>query len=239
MNGLYMATSGMIADGQWLQVIGDNLTNANSPGYLAQDVTLGEFPAATAYRTGAFPAVLGQVAEAVVANPSVVSAPLGYAPTAGSLDFAINGAGFFAVRTPNGVAYTRDGHFFRDANGTLVDQAGDPVLNAAGSPIVLPPGPITVGGHGVLSENGAPVAALDLVDLSGQLTPLAGNLYQGTAAPDATSTVVGGALNTSGASVSRDAALMIEAESSYQSLTTMASTEAVRLQTTAQLALWA
>lgn len=239
MNGLYVAASGMVADGQWLQVIGDNLTNANSPGYLSQDVTLGEFPASTAYRTGAFPAVLGQVAQGVAADPSVVDAPLGYATTGGTHDFAIDGSGFFTVSTPNGLQYTRDGHFFLDANGTLVDQAGNPVLNTAGQPIVLKPGMVAVSGDGILSENGAPVATLGIADLSGPLAAFPGNLYQGTATPDLTSTVVGGALNTSGSSVSQDAALMVQAESSYQSLTSMATTEAARLQTASQLALWA
>jgi len=239
MNGLYMAAAGMVADGEWLQVIGNNLTNADSPGYLAQDVTLGEFPSGTAYRTGSFPAVLGQVAQGVVADPSVVEASLGYEATGGTYDFAVDGNGFFTVRTPNGIAYTRDGHFFLDANGTLVDAAGDPVLDTQGRPIVLAPGRVAVSGDGILSENGAPVAQLGIADLTGPLAALPGNLYQGTAAPDTASTVVGGALNTSGASVSREAALMIQAESSYKSLTAMASTEGTRLQTAADLALWA
>ncbi len=51
------------------------------------------------------------------------------------LDFAIEGNGFFAVKTAQGVRYTRDGQFTTSAQGVLTDANGDPVLDQAGAPI--------------------------------------------------------------------------------------------------------
>ncbi len=51
------------------------------------------------------------------------------------LDFAISGSGFFAVKTAQGVRYTRDGQFTSSAQGVLTDTSGDPVLDQSGAPI--------------------------------------------------------------------------------------------------------
>ena len=40
------------------------------------------------------------------------------------MDFAINGKGYFAVQTPAGMRYTRDGHFSLDQDGQLVTSDG-------------------------------------------------------------------------------------------------------------------
>jgi flagellar basal-body rod protein FlgG len=62
------------------------------------------------------------------------------------LDMAINGNGFFAVSTPNGVAYTRAGNFMRNDKGQIVTSSGNVVLgqssvssgNASSAGIVIP-----------------------------------------------------------------------------------------------------
>ena len=49
--------------------------------------------------------------------------------TGNSLDFAINDKGFFLVKTPNGIAYTRDGEFSVTKDGILVQKGtGYPIL---------------------------------------------------------------------------------------------------------------
>ena len=53
------------------------------------------------------------------------------------LDFAIDGDGFFAVQTPQGVRYTRNGQFTAAANGRLVDQRNNPVLGQNGQPLTV------------------------------------------------------------------------------------------------------
>jgi len=44
-------------------------------------------------------------------------------PTGNPVDLAIEGDGFFAIQTKQGVRYTRDGQFERAQDGTLTTQA--------------------------------------------------------------------------------------------------------------------
>jgi len=57
--------------------------------------------------------------------------------TGNPLDLAISGKGFFKVITPSGVMYTRNGEFYRNADGLLVDTKGYPVAGGGGT-IALP-----------------------------------------------------------------------------------------------------
>lgn len=59
--------------------------------------------------------------------------------TGAPFDLAISGDGFFQVQTAAGMRYTRDGRFAVNAQSQLVTQAGDPVLDASGSPIAINP----------------------------------------------------------------------------------------------------
>ena len=54
------------------------------------------------------------------------------------MNFFVHGKGFFAIQTPAGVRYTRNGSFTRGAGGELVTQDGHQVLGLNG-PIVLDP----------------------------------------------------------------------------------------------------
>ena len=49
--------------------------------------------------------------------------------TENPLDFAIFGEGYFTVETPNGIKYTRNGHFLINGDGYLVDSNGNYILN--------------------------------------------------------------------------------------------------------------
>lgn len=55
--------------------------------------------------------------------------------TGNKLDVALDGDGFFVVETPKGERYTRAGRFSIGANGRLVDQEGNAVLDSRKRPI--------------------------------------------------------------------------------------------------------
>ena len=55
--------------------------------------------------------------------------------TGNKLDVALDGDGFFVVETPKGERYTRAGRFSIGANGRLVDQEGNAVLDSQKRPI--------------------------------------------------------------------------------------------------------
>lgn len=81
-----------------------------------------------------------------------------YAP----LDFAIDGGGFFAVETDEGVAYTRDGRFSLNDFGELVTRSGARVLDAGGASILIDPelAPPVMTPNGELQQDGSTVARL-------------------------------------------------------------------------------
>ncbi len=63
--------------------------------------------------------------------------------TGNPLDLALEGQGFFAIQTRNGVRYTRDGAFSRSSTGVLQTTQGEPVLDANQKPITIPTAPST------------------------------------------------------------------------------------------------
>jgi len=83
--------------------------------------------------------------------------------TGSDLDFAIEDAGFFAVETPAGPRYTRNGAFGRRADGTLVTTDGLPVVGQDG-PIRLGAGPITVDADGTVRVGAAIAGRLQIVE---------------------------------------------------------------------------
>jgi flagellar basal body rod protein FlgG len=84
------------------------------------------------------------------------------APTGRPLDLAIEGDGFFVVRTPGGDRLTRAGAFSVDDTGTLMDGAGNEVLDRGRRSVVLPPGQVEVTQQGEVMVDNAVVAVLRL-----------------------------------------------------------------------------
>lgn len=71
--------------------------------------------------------------------------------TGNPLDLALEGDGFFALQTPRGVRYTREGGLTRSSTGVLQDGQGEPVLDTLQQPIVIPTGDVSVAANGTVS----------------------------------------------------------------------------------------
>ena len=85
--------------------------------------------------------------------------------TGNALDFALEGRGFFVIRSEGGDRLTRAGTFTRSAEGVLSTPDGAAVLGIDGRPIALPErGRIAVDEQGNLSIDDAQVATLRIVD---------------------------------------------------------------------------
>jgi len=91
-------------------------------------------------------------------------------PTGNPLDVAIQGEGYFAVQTPTGERYTRNGRFQLDNTGQLVNQLGQPVLADGGSPIVFAPEDheIVISRDGTVSTNNGEVGKLRVVKFANE-----------------------------------------------------------------------
>ena len=74
--------------------------------------------------------------------------------TGNTYDLAIVGDGFFALDTPNGVRYSRNGAFFKNSQGYLQDIRGYNLLDATGNPIRIPSNvadsSVVVTGNGII-----------------------------------------------------------------------------------------
>lgn len=82
-------------------------------------------------------------------------------PTSNVLDTAIDGEGFFAVMTPDGPRYTRNGNFMLDNNSMLVTGNGYQVLGG-NAPIQLAGSEIFIGDDGSISVDGIFTGRMDI-----------------------------------------------------------------------------
>ena len=157
-SGYYAAMTGLVARTQALDTAAANLANAQTPGYRAER----EFFRSALLGPDAFDSQLGRTVNnyGLLGGDQLSMAQGALEPTGNPLDLAIEGQGFFLVQTANGPRYTRDGSFHRAQSGQLVTEADEPVLAAAGKPILIPPGEVSVGADGAISVAGGVVAQL-------------------------------------------------------------------------------
>lgn len=104
--------------------------------------------------------------------------------TGRSLDFALCGKGFFVIETPDGPLYTRNGMFYLDKNGQIVDSAGRIAAGQDG-PISIPRdaglSQISVSSDGSISAAGATIGKFKLVafkDKENELVAAGLNCFQ-------------------------------------------------------------
>jgi len=176
-SGYYAALTGLRARTDALDTAASNLANAQTPGYRAER----EYFRSVLLGPDAFDSQLGETVNdyGLLGGDRLSMAQGAIEQTGNPLDLAIEGQGFFAVQTPNGLRYTRDGAFHRARSGQLVTAAGEPVLSSAGKPIPVPAGTVSIGADGALSVAGGVVATVGVFTFpSGtQLTPEGANRY--------------------------------------------------------------
>src|SRR3954464_8183743 len=183
--GLYIAASGMLSEQVRQDLIAHDLANASTAGYKPDRVSSKSFGEMllSDTRTGAPVGALGLGTEISKQVTDLSSGPI--RDTHEPLDFAVEGTGFFAVQTPKGPRYTRDGQFAASARGTLVTAAGDDVLGPNGTPI-------RIGADGKVDAGALRVVSLTNARREGD------NLFTGTAGGAAAGTVRASALEDSG-----------------------------------------
>jgi len=202
--GLTIAASGMLAEQLREDQLANDLSNASTAGYKSEDVEQSAF-GAMVLPGGSGNQPLGTIDTGTEITRELPNLQQGSLQSTGEpLDFAISGAGFFAVKTPTGVSYTRDGQFTASASGDLVDADGDPVLSQTGAAIK------------VAADGTVPASALGVFALASP-AELGNNLFGGTAQGRASGTVQSGALEGSNIDAARTMVDMMSALSNYQS----------------------
>jgi flagellar basal body rod protein FlgG len=139
---MYISAEGATAQAQRLEVIANNMANADTAGF-KQDVPLFQARFAEAIQRGQAQAGDHSMND-IGGGVKVVGVETDYSPgelkrTGNDLDLAINGKGFFHVRGEDGQTYlSRAGEFQLNAQGQLVTQNGQrPVLDQQNGEIKL------------------------------------------------------------------------------------------------------
>ena len=227
IKGLYSAVSAMVMNATRQQVLSHNIANLQTPGFKQILTTaLGFKQDQSVYTNGNLGANPMEYVGTLGLGTQIGTEYIDYGQgamqsTDNPLDFALEGNGFFTVKTPDGNRYTRDGRFMRDSDNTLVTVDGFQVLDDAGQPITLPDGEVSVSADGALSVNGTAVAALGIGVFAAPDTELQhteGNLFTGPAASTSEEIpqVVQGSLETSNGNVSQLMTQMVEVSRSYE-----------------------
>ena len=124
--GLYIAAQGMLAEQVRQDQLTNDLANASTPGYKSDHSVQTSFDDLLLSNTSTGQPI-GPLATGVTISKVVTDmTPAPLQQTGQPLDFAVDGTGFFAVSTPQGVRYTRDGQFSANAQGLLIDARGQP-----------------------------------------------------------------------------------------------------------------
>jgi flagellar basal-body rod protein FlgG len=131
MRALYTAAAGMAAQQFNIDTISNNIANVNTAGFRGnqarfQDLIYQQLRAAGTPVGSSVVPVAQEVGLGVKVGSSEKIFTQGtIQQTNNPLDIAIEGDGFFQVTKPDGtLAYTRDGSFKRDANGSMVTADG-------------------------------------------------------------------------------------------------------------------
>lgn len=207
-SGLVTSLSGAVAQSKRLEKIANNLANADTPGFKSEDLVLQEAYIAShqndtrsdiperPYTENELLSKTGEEQRPVLYGEDFTDMRSGgIKKTSHTLDFAIEGNGFFEVLTPQGVRLTRAGNFNLDEAGRLVTHEGYLVLSpgqatspeqAAGRAINVGSNTITVDVNGVVygqpvgGEDGPVLGQLSVVQVENprSMKKLGNNLYE-------------------------------------------------------------
>jgi len=163
-SGFYAACAGLRAQSQALEVSAHNLANLNTAGFRGQQAS---FQTLLAIAHPTVPNVLNVATNnfGVLEGTHLDLGPGSLQATGNPLDVGIEGNGFFAIQTPQGTRYTRNGSFRVARSGELITAAGNPVLGDNG-PFRVPAGAVSISPDGTLSVNSAIAGRIRLVEFT-------------------------------------------------------------------------
>jgi flagellar basal-body rod protein FlgF len=189
LRGLYTAASGMLAQQRRTELLTNNMANANTPGFKADQSSMRAFPEMLLQRLGTeklplrkqkhlpYTQFIGSINAGVYMQEAIPKFTQGdLRETGRKTDLAIvdgvlpvneennvKGSLFFTVETPNGIRYTRNGNFTLNPEGFLTTNEGYYVLDENGSRIQLTSEEFHVRSDGTIMENNTFVAAINVV----------------------------------------------------------------------------
>lgn len=216
-SGYYAVSTALVSRTQELDTIANNLANASTVGFRAQENVFSSVLADAGNAAGS-------PINAAINNYGILSGTAldlsqgALQKTGNDLDMAIQGPGYFVVQTANGPVYTRNGAFQVSARGQLVTSTGDAVMGDRGV-ITMVPGPVSISADGTISSNGAVTGKLRIVEFPAgtKLSSAGGTYYSApakTAKPATASDVRQGMLESSNVNPISDIVELVTAQRS-------------------------
>ena len=145
LRGIYTGAAGMVAQMHQMDVVSNNLANVDKVGYKRDTSIFKSFPEMLIRRAndngvvklpiGSYDVMpmVGKVGTGVELNEVYTRHTQGALRQTGNpFDMALNGKGFFVVKTPEGLRYTRNGSFLINKDRVLVTKQGYPVMGEKG-----------------------------------------------------------------------------------------------------------
>ena len=135
MRSLWTAASGMVAQQANMDVISNNLANANTTGFKKSRTDFQDLMYQTIRQSGSATGANTQLPTGIQMGSGVrqvatqkIYTEGSFQSTGNSYDMAIEGDGFFQVSMADGtISYTKDGSFKRDSQGRIVTSEGYPL----------------------------------------------------------------------------------------------------------------
>lgn len=224
VRGIYTAASGMVAESLRTDAIANNMANVDTTGYKRDITVTKDFGSMLIKQVGdgSNQSDIGSMGYGSVVDQIATIHDAGQIrPTGNPLDLAISGNGYFTVQTANGLRYTRDGSFYRSAQGDLVTANGDQVMGTNG-PIRVTGKKVAIGSDGSVKVDDVQTSQLQLVQFANDRTALSkeGNsLYVATGAQQptkATGSVEQGSIERSNVNVITEMVNLIAGYRAYE-----------------------
>jgi flagellar basal-body rod protein FlgG len=227
IRGLYTAASSMNVLEKKTNIRSNNLANVNTNGFKKSEGVTASFPEMLLSRIEAGEAdqEIGELSTGAYMEQSFKDMSQGaFQRTNNSLDFAVEGEGFFVIETEAGQRFSRDGNFSLNADSELVTQSGNYVLDTEGERIqLIPDQDFRVSADGQITFNnglqGSQIALVNFEDQS-ELLQEGDNLYQaqeGAEPVESNAAVAQGYLEASNVKIVEEMAKMIKTTRHYES----------------------
>ncbi|SMC35498.1 flagellar basal-body rod protein FlgF [Papillibacter cinnamivorans] len=168
LRGLYTAATGMTVQRLKMDVLTNNIVNADTTGFKRDSLISSSFETVLLERLndpGTVNAVseVGPYSFGTHVDQVVTDLSQGSLESTGkSTDLAVSGDGYFAVETASGERYTRSGSFTVNAEGYLVTADGDYVLGNNGA-IPVGSSDFSVDAAGTVTSGGKTIDTLRVV----------------------------------------------------------------------------
>lgn len=177
VKGLYTAYTGMINEQNRMDVITNNLANADTNGYKKEGATSQAFDTVLAYKikdtsySHNLAKGIGGMNLGVKIGENYTDYSQGpFKVTGNTYDLGLSGTGFFTIEFAGkdgttSTKYTRDGSFVANVDGYLMTKDGDYVLNTDNSRIKVDPNqPVVIDKRGNITQNGRTFTTIKITD---------------------------------------------------------------------------